>query len=60
MKIDSFYALGLIFILLFSCSEKTKKEKEKVHYIDSPAAINTSLPYLFSSNEKTLLSLVEI
>jgi hypothetical protein len=60
MKRDSFYALGLIFILLFSCSEKAKKEIGKVHYIDSPAAINTSLPSLFSSNEKTLLSWVEM
>jgi len=42
-----------------SCNETAKKEIKKVHYIDSPALENSSLPNLFSSNEKTLMSWVE-
>lgn len=59
MKNGTFYALVIFFIILLSCNEKAKKELNKVHYIDSPAEENSSLPYLFSSKEKTLMSWIE-
>jgi len=60
MKSCTYCALIVCFVLLFSCSEKVKKEIKKVHFIDSPALENSSLPNLFSSKEKTLMSWVEM
>ncbi|UCD60567.1 MAG: hypothetical protein JSV59_11890 [Flavobacteriaceae bacterium] len=60
MKRGFIYSLFIIFIIIVSCTQKSKKAISKVYYIDSPATENSSLPNLFSSNENTLLSWVEM
>ncbi|NNL00996.1 MAG: hypothetical protein HKP39_01840 [Eudoraea sp.] len=60
MKRDTYYVLVIFFIIFLSCSEKVKNKIKKVHYINSLAEENSSLPYLFSSKEKTLMSWVEM
>ena len=52
--------LALTGILLIGgCTEKPKPNVFKVHVLTSPADQNSSLPYLFSNADKTLLSWVE-
>lgn len=62
MKVYGFFAL-LGFLLLVSCKqeikEKIKKEIKLVESVATPAGDNSSLPFLYSSDEKTLLSWVE-
>ncbi|MGB5269679.1 MAG: hypothetical protein WBM42_04385 [Eudoraea sp.] len=57
----SYTICGLIVLIVFltSCAETLKKEVEAVNYIDSPAGDVSSLPYLFSNGENTLMSWVE-
>jgi hypothetical protein len=60
MKNAAFYAVFGFVIILLSCGEKVKNKNKKVHFVDSPAAKNSSLPNLFSTKEKTLMSWVEM
>lgn len=59
MKCYNCCPLILFIGLLVSCSEMQKKDAIDVHYIDSPARENSSLPYLFSNSDKTLMSWIE-
>mgnify|MGYP001952529738 FL=1 len=49
----------LLVMLISSCVEKEKKEVFAVKLLESPAGENSSLPYLFSNSETTLLSWVQ-
>ncbi len=50
--------ISFVFFL-FSCAEqKTNKQENIVHLIQSPASVNSAQPYLFSDT-KTLLSWIE-
>ncbi len=50
---------AIALALLSSCAENPKEEKKIVHYIEAPAIGESSLPYLFSNTEKTMMSWVE-
>lgn len=52
--------LVLFSLLLFiSCKQEVKKEVELVNSVISPAGDNSSLPFLYSNGDKTLLSWVK-
>ena len=53
------YSFALLTMLILSCDEKVKEEIFEVRTLVSPAGKNSSLPYLFSNSEVTLLSWVE-
>ena len=59
MKSYTFYGLAILIGLLTSCSEPRKKDTKAINFIDSPAGENSSLPNLFSNDDKTLISWVE-
>jgi len=59
MKRSDFYALVMLIVFLSACAEPSKRGHPVVHTMDSPAGSGSSLPFLFSDGEKTLLSWVE-
>lgn len=48
-----------IALMLLSACAKNPKEEKIVHYINAPAVGESSLPYLFSNGDNTLMSWVE-
>ncbi|WP_291870868.1 hypothetical protein [Maribacter sp.] len=61
MKHIKIFVALIVTILLASCNaneKKEKTEKEIVHHVSSPAHAGSSLPALFTDNNKTLLSWV--
>ena len=52
-------AAAIALMLLSACAENPKEEKKIVHYINAPAVGESSLPYLFSNADNTLMSWVE-
>lgn len=53
------YLFVFFTMLLFSCDENVKPAAFKVQSLVAPSSLNSSLPYLFSNSEITLLSWVE-
>jgi len=58
------FRVSMVLLLFINCKEESKQErstnlKELVNHVQSPAASHSSLPYLFSNGNKTLLSWVE-
>jgi hypothetical protein len=51
--------LAAIALVLLSSCAGNPKEKKIVHYINAPTVGESSLPYLFSNTEKTMMSWVE-
>ncbi len=59
MQNYSAYWPVVLILCLTSCAQPGKNLLEEVNYVDAPAGKNSSLPYLFSNEEKTLMSWVE-
>jgi len=63
MRLLILASICVVFFSLTSCKKKDKPveqdENLQVNYISSPAAAQSSLPFLFSNGNKTLLSWVE-
>ncbi len=64
MRTTLYIGFSMLVLLFTSCQEKEKKglPKEKRNTVvpmTSPTGANSSLPYLFSNGEKTLMSWVE-
>lgn len=53
------FSLVLFVLALLSCEENTKQATFEVHDLAAPSGENSSLPYLFSNSDVTLLSWVE-
>ena len=58
------FRVSMVLLLFINCKEESKQErstnlKELVNHVQSPTASHSSLPYLFSNGNKTLLSWVE-
>lgn len=53
------YLFVFFTMLLFSCDENVKPATFEVQSLVAPSSLNSSLPYLFSNSEITLLSWIE-
>ena len=55
------YVVCMFFsIVLFpGCTQKTKKKVDPITFVASPVGANSSLPFLYANEDKTLLSWVE-
>ncbi|MCJ7466122.1 MAG: hypothetical protein MUO53_05440 [Maribacter sp.] len=59
MKYHNYLIVCLLTILLTSCKDTPKKELPLVNMLDNPTGAQSSLPYLYTDRNKTLMSWVE-